>query len=74
MWNSARKRKENERDTPLAAMENGEEYKKRNLARWRALLAVRLLRCFQRGRELITWTWCERVRVRVGVSWEGECM
>lgn len=34
MWNSARKRKENEyssreRDTPLAAMENGEEYKKK---------------------------------------------
>lgn len=49
----------------------GRNRKKRNLARWRALLAVRLLRCFQRGRELITWTWCERVRVRVGVSWGG---
>lgn len=53
MWNSARKRKENEysraRHGPLAAVENGEGYKKKgNLAEEGrvVLLAARLLRCF----------------------------
>lgn len=67
MWNSARKRKENEysraRHGPLAAVENGEGYKKKEISRRRDVLCCwprAFYGAFQRGRELITWTWCAR--------------
>lgn len=70
MWNSARKRKENEysraRHGPLSPRwKTARDIKKKEISRRRDVLCCwprAFYGAFQRGRELITWTWCARAR------------
>lgn len=68
MWNSARKRKENEysraRHGPLSPRwKTARDIKKRKSRGGGTCCVVgRAPFTVQRGRELITWTWCARAR------------